>query len=199
MKRSTCASGSAYVPSDSIGFCVAITRNGRGDDKGLQADRDLSLLHHLEQRRLDLGRRAVDLVGEDEVGEDRPALGVELAAVGPEDARADEVGGHEVGRELDAVERAVDDVGEGLDGERLGQAGHAFEQDVAVGQQCHQQSLEQHVLADDDAADLEQHGLAKLAGVGVIGLGGGRRVRSRRLDHGEKSSSRTIAGMDEPR
>src|SRR4051812_45769692 len=29
-KRSTCASGSGYVPSDSIGFCVASTRNGRG-------------------------------------------------------------------------------------------------------------------------------------------------------------------------
>ena len=30
MKRSTCASGSGYVPSCSIGFCVARTRNGEG-------------------------------------------------------------------------------------------------------------------------------------------------------------------------
>ena len=30
MKRSSCASGSGYVPSDSIGFCVAMTRNGDG-------------------------------------------------------------------------------------------------------------------------------------------------------------------------
>ena len=30
MKRSTCASGSGYVPSCSIGFCVARTRNGCG-------------------------------------------------------------------------------------------------------------------------------------------------------------------------
>ncbi len=29
-KRSICASGSGYVPSDSIGFCVAMTRNGAG-------------------------------------------------------------------------------------------------------------------------------------------------------------------------
>ena len=29
MKRSTCASGSGYVPSYSTGFCVAKTRNGR--------------------------------------------------------------------------------------------------------------------------------------------------------------------------
>lgn len=30
MKRSSCASGSGYVPSDSTGFCVAMTKNGRG-------------------------------------------------------------------------------------------------------------------------------------------------------------------------
>src|SRR6266542_1209673 len=30
MKRSICASGRGYVPSDSIGFCVAMTRNGSG-------------------------------------------------------------------------------------------------------------------------------------------------------------------------
>ncbi len=28
MKRSSCASGSGYVPSSSIGFCVAKTKNG---------------------------------------------------------------------------------------------------------------------------------------------------------------------------
>src|SRR3954454_24688464 len=32
-KRSTCASGRGYVPSDSIGFWVASTRNGRGTSK----------------------------------------------------------------------------------------------------------------------------------------------------------------------
>ena len=30
MKRSTWASGRGYVPSDSIGFCVAMTRKGCG-------------------------------------------------------------------------------------------------------------------------------------------------------------------------
>ena len=30
MKRSSCASGSGYVPSCSIGFCVASTKNGSG-------------------------------------------------------------------------------------------------------------------------------------------------------------------------
>ena len=30
MNRSSWASGRGYVPSDSMGFCVAITRNGSG-------------------------------------------------------------------------------------------------------------------------------------------------------------------------
>ncbi len=33
MKRSIWASGRGYVPSDSIGFCVAMTRNGSGTGK----------------------------------------------------------------------------------------------------------------------------------------------------------------------
>ena len=33
MNRSTCASGRGYVPSVSMGFCVAMTRNGSGTRK----------------------------------------------------------------------------------------------------------------------------------------------------------------------
>ena len=39
---------------------------------GRAVDRDLALLHRLEQRRLRLGRGPVDLVAEDDVGEDGP-------------------------------------------------------------------------------------------------------------------------------
>ena len=62
------------------------------------------------KRRLHLRGRAVDLVGEQEVAEHRAELGLERPLVGPVDARADEVGGHEVGRELHAAERAADHV-----------------------------------------------------------------------------------------
>ena len=81
MNRSTCASGSGYVPSASIGFSVARTRNGDRDLEGLVADRDLVLLHDLEERGLDLGRRPVDLVGEQEVGEDGAGLDLEARPV----------------------------------------------------------------------------------------------------------------------
>ena len=51
-------------------------------------DRDLALLHHLEQGGLHLRRRPVDLVREQEVAEDGAELGVELTLAGAVDARA---------------------------------------------------------------------------------------------------------------
>ena len=62
--------------------------------------------------------------------------------------------GQQVGRELDAVKGGMDGGGQGADAHGLGQTGHAFEQDVAVGQQPDQQPVHQLLLADDDPADL---------------------------------------------
>jgi hypothetical protein len=61
--------GSWYVPSISIGFSVASTKNGRGERVGRAGDGHLLLGHRLEERRLGLRRRAVDLVGEQDVRE----------------------------------------------------------------------------------------------------------------------------------
>ena len=126
---------------------------------GDAADGDLPLGHDLEQRRLHLGRRAVDLVGEHEVGEHRAELDVEGVLAGLVDAGADDVGGHQVGGELQAGERAADRRRQGLDGQGLRHAGHALEQHVAAGQQGDEHALDQAVLADDDPLDLEQHPL----------------------------------------
>ena len=133
----------------------------RRDRMGLVADRHLPLLHDLEQRGLHLRRRAVDLVREQEVAEHGAELGVEAARVRPVDPRADQVGRHEVGRELQALERAAEHVGDGLDGERLGEAGHALEQHVPAGEERHEQPLEHPFLADDHALDLEERGLER--------------------------------------
>ena len=115
----------------------------------------MPLGHHLEQRRLDLGRGPVDLVGEHEVGHHRPEFGVELLPAGPVDAGAEQVGGHQVGGELDARERAADHPGEGLDRQGLGDARHALDEQVALGQQPDEHPLDQPVLPDDDPLDLE--------------------------------------------
>jgi hypothetical protein len=75
-----------------------------------RADGDLALLHGLEQRRLRLRRRAVDLVGEHQVVEDRARRG--SAARGPgllgEHVGAGDVRGQQIGGELHAAERQVE-------------------------------------------------------------------------------------------
>ena len=129
----------------------------------LLADRHLALLHHLEQRRLHLGRRAVDLVGEQEVAEDRAELGVERSLPRAVHARADEVGRDEVRRELDALERAAEHVGDGLDRQRLREAGDALDQEVPAREQADEHALEHLVLPGDHALDLEDRALDDVA------------------------------------
>ena len=81
-KRSSWASGSGYVPSYSTGFWVATTMNGSGSGCVRALDRDLALLHRLEQGGLGLRRRAVDLVGEQQVREDAGPRGTGTSPVG---------------------------------------------------------------------------------------------------------------------
>ena len=129
---------------------------GRGDGVARPADGHLPLGHDLEQGRLHLGWRAVDLVGEHEVGHDRTEFGVEAFGPGSVDSGADDVGGHQVGGELQAGEAATDRLGQGLDGQGLGHAGDALEQAVAAGEQADDHPLDHALLADDDALHLEQ-------------------------------------------
>ena len=85
-------------------------------------DRNDPFLHRFEQRALGLGRGAVDLVGEQEIGEHGPLLVLEfqLAAAGVlEQLGADDVRGHQIRGELDALEADAEHVGEGFDEQRL--------------------------------------------------------------------------------
>ena len=147
---------------------MARTRNGLGHLAGVAADGDLALGHDLEQGRLHLGRGPVDLVGQHDVGEHRAPLDVELLPRRPPDAGADDVGRHQVGGELEAGERAADDLGHGRHGEGLGQPGDALDQAVAAGQQADEGPLDHAVLADDDPLDLEQ-GVLEQRGAVLVG------------------------------
>ena len=134
-------------------------------------DRDLALLHHLEQRGLHLRRRPVDLVGQQEVAEHGPELRLEGALAGPVDAGANEIRGHEVRRELDPRERAPQDSRSGLDREGLGESRHALDQKVALGQQTHEDTLEHVVLTRDHPPDLEERLLEAILGLRRRGHG----------------------------
>ncbi len=59
------------------------------------------------------------------------------------DFGAGEVGGQQIGRELDAVEVAFDARGEFLDRRGLGQSRRAFDQQMAVGEQRDQQAVDE--------------------------------------------------------
>ena len=118
---------------------------------------DLALLHRLEQRRLRLGGCAVDLVGEQRVGEDRPLAELEGAAVGPVDARADDVGGQQVGRELNAREARVERGCQRPRHQRLRGAGHAFEEHMAAAEDRDVQPVDDLQLADNGSS----HGLVQ--------------------------------------
>jgi hypothetical protein len=118
---------------------------------------------------LHLGRCAVDFVGQQQVGEHRAQRRAELARLLVVDARAHQVGRHEVGRELDALEAAAHGARERLHRQRLGQPRHTFDQQVALRQHGHQHALEKAVLADDDALDFVEHALHQRGGgLGVV-------------------------------
>ena len=126
------------------------------------------LLHNFKQGTLHFGRGAIDLVGQQQIGEDRAERGVEFAGLLVVDARADQVGRHQVGGELDALEVAADRFRQRLDGHRLGQARHALDQDMPARQQGHHQPFQQVVLPDDHLFYFVQHAFHRQSVLGII-------------------------------
>ena len=128
----------------------------RPEPARLAFDRHLAFLHRLEQRRLGLRRGAVDLVGEQEVREDRTGAEFEVGFALVEDRRAGHVRRHQVGRELDAREVDRRDLRERASHQRLRQPRVVLDQDVAVREHAEQQQLECVALADHRLLDLVQ-------------------------------------------
>ena len=115
---------------------------------------DLALLHGLEERRLGLRRRPVDLVGEDDVGEDRSGLEPELLVRAFVDAHPDQVGRQQVGGELHALPGAVDRRRERLGEARLAHPRHVLDQEVPLGEQCDDGELDRLALAVHHRGDV---------------------------------------------
>jgi hypothetical protein len=90
------------------------------------------LVHHLQQGRLGPGRGAVDLVADHEVGEDRPRAELERVAALVVHGHAGDVGGQQVGGELDATPAPVDGGGQRPGQRRLAHTGHVLDQQVAL-------------------------------------------------------------------
>ena len=74
---------------------------------------------------------------------------------------AGDVARHQVGRELHPRELEVERLGERLDEQRLGEAGHADEDDVAATEDGADEVVDDVVLADDAAPDLPRQRLVR--------------------------------------
>ena len=124
----------------------------------LAADRHLLLLHGLEQRSLRFRRRPVDFVGQDQIGEDRARNEFELTptrtSIFFDDLGPGDVGGHQIGRELDAFEGEAQGLRDGPYQQRLRQARQAGDQAVSAYEYGDQDLLDDLVLPHDDFAEL---------------------------------------------
>ena len=94
---------------------------------------------------------AIKQLGEDRAGEEAEAALAGLAFL--QHLGAENVGGHEVGRELDAPRVEPEHDAHGLDELGLGEARHAEQERMAAGQDGDERLLDDLVLAEDDRAD----------------------------------------------
>ena len=115
---------------------------------------DLAFLHGFQQRALSTWCRPIDLIGQHQLGEDRPRMEGEATTGAVIDGGAGDVGGQHVAGELDALElqpqAACQRMGQG----GLAYTGHVFQQQMSLGQQAGHCLAYLVFLAEDDTRDL---------------------------------------------
>ncbi len=114
---------------------------------GLAVNGDLPLFHDLEQCRLRLCRRAVDLVDQNDIAENGSLLELETAFPRIENGSPDHIAGHQIRRELDTRKADRNDFAEQFGRKRLGHSRYAFDQDMAVRQDSRKQQLDHLIPA----------------------------------------------------
>ena len=116
---------------------------------GIAVHGHLALLHGLQQGALGARRGPVDLVGQQDLGEDRAGTELEGLLLLVEERDSGDVAGQQVGRELDAPEAAAQGPGQALGQGGLADARHVLQQNVTLAEQRHQRKLDDLALADD--------------------------------------------------
>ena len=134
----------------------------------------LLLGHRLEQRALRLRRGAIDLVGQQHLGEHRPRMEGEAGGVAVVDRHADDVGRQKIRGELDALQAEPEAGRERVRERRLAHAGQVLDQQVAAREQAREREPHRVGLAEQHAVDLAlgRGGRAEL-GVTERSRGGG--------------------------
>ena len=122
----------------------------------LAGDRDVVFLHGLQQGRLGARRGPVDLVGHQQLGEDRTLHVSERAPAGlvlVHHLGADDVRRHQVRRELDAPRVEAERDAERLDELGLGKARNADQQGMTTGHDRHERLFHDALLSEDHPPD----------------------------------------------
>ena len=113
-------------------------------------DRDGFLFHDFQEGGLRLGRSPVDFICDQDIREYRARAKLEPACLQIEDVRAQDVGRHQVRRELDALAVNAKKPRDRAGHERLGRARYALQQNVAATNEGQQDQLDVFTLADDN-------------------------------------------------
>ena len=144
---------------------------GRDQEEGIgqrlrrAVHRHLPFGHRLEQCRLRLRQRAVDLVDEEDVREDRPGSKLELAGLRIPDRQPGHIGRLQVGRALNAADLGAPDGAADRSGEHgLCCAGNVLEQNMPLARERTQREAHRLVLAEDDGRDVAAEPLRDLIG-----------------------------------
>jgi hypothetical protein len=127
-------------------------------------DAHLTLGHRLEQRRLGFRWCPVDLVGQQQVRENRSGAELEPARLHVVHRRAQQVGGQQVRGELHSLEIQPQCGGERPRDQRLAEAGQVLDEHVSACQHGGENQGERVALADHHAPDLVEYGLAVRGG-----------------------------------
>ena len=106
--------------------------------------------------------RTVDLVGEQQLREDRPRSKSKLALLHVEDRRSGDVRRHQVGSELDPSELAAKDLAERSHEQSLAETGDGLDQHVSSREQRGQRSQHKFILPDKHLANLCRDGVVQL-------------------------------------
>ena len=148
-------------------------QEGAWDGARGAVDGHLSLGHRLEQRGLGLRHRTVDLVDEDDVGEDRPRAELEVPDALVVDRQAGDIGRLEIRRALDArADRTLDRLGDGSGEHGLRRPRHVLEEHVAVAGERRQDEADLVALPVHDRLDVREQPVGDLDGLAQkVGLG----------------------------
>ena len=117
---------------------------------------DLIFLHRFEQSRLRFCGRTVDFISEEHLAEYWSFSKDKVVLLTIENGRSGHVRREEVGRKLHALKVAAEELGEHFRERRLGDAGHAFEQDVPPRDHGDEESIHRLVGPDDDAGNFSR-------------------------------------------